>query len=130
MVTGVPVFFMRGVPGREARKKYSIACAQEEQRYADAVAAQQQACHDVILHLLNECVADMPIMKEWTPQQTAAAKALRRMAEAPAVPDDELLRHVRQLRSMPDRMRTLHLFRKSKKSKQESTHEPSNSAAS
>lgn len=114
-VDGRPIFVLQGKSMSTAISYFCRVCSAEEQRYAHAKQLQEQACRDVILHNLNECIADRPVLTTMTPHEAAAAKALRKLADNPVPPDDRLLMHVRRTREENRPVRTIHLKRKRRK---------------
>ena len=94
--TGIPIFLCYNKARNTGYQYYCRARGAEEKRCADVEHDQRTAAKQVILHTQNECIADLPLMKDLTPQQKKAAKELRAMAEQPVLPDTTFRDYVRR----------------------------------
>lgn len=92
-LTGRAVWMWCGKSRCAAYKAYSRACAAEVdrvRRWGETTVRRRSA----ILQLLNECLADIPITQSLTPEQTAAATALRELSREDVGCDREFYNHI------------------------------------
>jgi len=95
VLTGQPVFVVAGRCRHSAQTYYCKARRSEERKLKEMETAQRNACRDIIQKLLNDCVAELPLMTDMTPKQRAAAKNLHYLAKHPILPDRGFIDHCR-----------------------------------
>lgn len=92
-LTGRVVWVYKGKSKASSYVMYLLACRRELAREKNKASVDEQRRKN-IMNVLNECVADLCFAGPLTPEQEAAAKELKRLAEEPVATCNEFRDHI------------------------------------